>query len=143
MRMIRDVLRLLAAGLSKHYSGRVHWLGAEKVRSLTVGDLLTVSTRDYATVLGMPRPPDRSLLAAIKRMPGVEVRPDLRGLCADGSKTTTYTIRPVELGGSVGRQRRTHSWRFCSTVATCCLSPPVCVPDLATFSITPPPIAPE
>ncbi len=65
--------------------------------SLTDDRLLEISLHNYATALGIPVPPDRSLLAAIKKMPGIEVRANRRGYTADGSKTTVYVIRQLNV----------------------------------------------
>lgn len=64
----------------------------------TVDDVLTISKQHFAAPCGIQVPPDRSLLAALKRLPGVEARQDVRGVRGDGGKTTIYTIRAIDVG---------------------------------------------
>ncbi len=59
---------------------------------LPVDDLLLISKCQFSQPLGIPTPPDRSLLSTIKRMPGIVVRQNVRGQKSDGSKTTVYEI---------------------------------------------------
>lgn len=72
----------------------VGWLRRSTCRplSVTVGDMLLLSKSRFSEPLGIPRPPDRGLLAAIKRQPGIVVRQDVRGRRPDGGKTTVYVI---------------------------------------------------
>lgn len=63
----------------------------------TVDDVLAVSKLPFAVECGIPVPPDRSLLSALKRLPGIEVQQDVRGFRPNGGKTSVYTIWPAEV----------------------------------------------
>jgi hypothetical protein len=74
--------------------GFIGWCrrGVGRKFSITVGDLQGLAEHDYAAALGIPMPPARSMLSAIQRLEGVEVRHGLRGRLSGGRKTTVYTI---------------------------------------------------
>ena len=88
---------------AEHYAAEfIAWVRRSTGRTicLTVDDLLLISKCQFSEPLGIPRPPDRGLLSAIKRMTGIVVRHDVRGQKPDGSKTTVYEIGSLAMAAN-------------------------------------------
>lgn len=92
---------------TKHGRGHSHaaafaaeflaWLADQPEATMMLPDevVIDMAANQFAPVAGMPMPPSRNLLSALKRSPGVRVKPNVRVRDARGDvigKTTMYVL---------------------------------------------------